>query len=73
MNFAQKNTPTISKAQAWLQCLVEMVGRQIFSAYIVKTGNSDTDRDSATGGEVIEQILNDYQADIIDCLTFLST
>ena len=47
-----------------------MVGRQIFSAYIVKTGNFDTDRDSATGGEVIEQILSDYQADIIKLSNF---
>ena len=29
-----------------------MVGLHIFSAYIVKTGNSDNDRDSATGGEL---------------------
>ena len=27
-----------------------MVGKQIFSAYMVNTGNSDTDRASATGG-----------------------
>ena len=47
-----------------------MVGRQIFSAYIVKTGNFDTDRDSATGGEVIEQIMSDNKADVMFIICF---
>ena len=31
-----------------MQGVVEIVGRQIFSAYIVNTGNSDTARESET-------------------------
>ena len=47
-----------------------MVGRHIFSAYIVNTGNSDTDRAAATGGEVIEDIVIDSRGDFVEIICY---
>ena len=47
----KKSLKTISKLQLLWQC----PGRQIFSAYMVNTGNSDSSRESGDGGREHQQ------------------